>query len=165
MHDEMLDLVDANDHVIATMPRSEVFAQQLKNFRVVCALLKNPEGKLFIPRRSFNKSNYVGNLCCVGGCVQSGESYEEALHRETLEEVMIDVSTTSYKLLGYLSPFEYTVNGYVAVYEILVHTTEINYAQNDFCEGFWLLPQQLKELINCGEKATPNLVAIIQQYY
>jgi len=165
MHDEILDLVDKNDHVITTMPRSEVFSKKLKNFRVVCALLKNSSGQLFIPRRALNKADYAGYLACVGGCVQSGESYENALRRETLEEVMIDVDTKSYRFLGYISPYEHTVNGYVAVYEILVDDDVVNYAEQDFCEGSWLFPAQIKGLIEKGEKVTINLSAILELYY
>lgn len=165
MHDEMLDLVDRNDMVIATMPRSEVFSKKLKNFRVVCALLKNQSGQLFIPRRALHKADYAGYLACVGGCVQSGETYEQALKRETLEEVLIDVDATSYRLLGFISPYEHAVNGYVAVYEILVADDVVNYVEQDFCEGFWLFPEQLKELEAEGEKITVNLSAILKFYY
>lgn len=64
----MLDLVDKNDCVIITMARSEVFAKKLKNFRVVCALLKNSSGQPFLPRRALHKADYAGYLACVGGC-------------------------------------------------------------------------------------------------
>lgn len=165
MHDEILDLVDKNNTVIATMPRSEVFSKKLKNFRVVCALLKNAEGKLFIPRRSLNKKDYAGYLACVGGCVQSEETYENALHRETLEEVMIDITTTTHRLLGFISPFEYSVNGYIAAYEILVNDPKICYEKQDFCDAYWLFPHELKKLIENGEKVTINLSAILDLYY
>lgn len=165
MFDEMLDLVDQNNNVIATMLRSEVFEKKLKNFRVVCALLKNSSGKLFVPRRAFHKKDYAGYLACVGGCVQSGETYEKALQREVLEEVMINISQTQYRCLGFISPFEHRVNGYVAVYEIFVNDSSIDFEKQDFCDGYWLIPQQLKELVAQGEKVTPNLCAIISMYY
>jgi len=165
MFDEILDLVDKNDTVVATMPRSEVFSKKLKNFRVVCALLKNSSGKLFIPRRALHKADYAGYLACVGGCVQSGESYENALRRETLEEVMIDVNEKSYRFLGFISPFEHTVNGHVAAYEVIVDNDVVTYAEQDFCEGSWLYPSQIKELIAQGEKVTINLSALLELYY
>lgn len=165
MLDEMLDLVDKNDTVIAIMPRSEVFLKKLKNFRVVCALLKNRQGQFFIPRRSLNKKDYAGYLACVGGCVQSGETYEQALQRETLEEVMIDIATTPYKFLGFISPYEDEVNGYVAVYELLYDNKEVHYAEQDFCEGSWLFMHELEKLVASGEKVTINLKAIMKHYY
>ena len=45
MYDELIDLVDKNGVIIATKKRSEVFAQKLKNFRLVCALVRNTQGK------------------------------------------------------------------------------------------------------------------------
>lgn len=165
MVDEILDLVDKDNNIIATMPRSEVSAQGLKNFRVVCALFKNDEGQLFIARRSLNKAHYPGYLACIGGCVTSGETYNDALYRETLEEAGVDVGKTKYKQLGYLSPYEYPVNGFVGVYEILLNNSIITLEKQDFCEGLWLSLDQVKERIDQGEKLTPNLLMILKKYY
>lgn len=165
MYDELIDLVDKNGNIIATRKRSEVFTEKLKNFRLVCALVKNNEGKLFIPRRSAQKADYPNALACVGGCVQSGETYDQALKREVMEEVMLDIATTSYHFLGYISPFEHTVNGYFAAYEVIAPTATISYNTNDFSEAFWLFPEQLKERIKNGEHATTNLQKIIELFY
>jgi NADH pyrophosphatase NudC (nudix superfamily) len=165
MLDEMLDLVDEGNKVITTMPRSEVVAKNLKNFRVVCALFKNSADQLFIARRALNKAHYPGYLACIGGCVTSGEAYDEALHRETLEETAVDVTKTTYKFLGYLSPYEYPVNGYVAVYEIALNDCIIKLEEQDFCEGVWLSLDEARERIVDGEKITPNLLIILKKYY
>ena len=164
MTDELIDLVDASGAIIATMKRSEAFAQKRKNFRLVCALIRN-ENRFFIPRRAPIKADYPNALACVGGCVISGESYEEGLKREVFEEVMLDISTVSYKFLGFISPFEYTVNGYVAVYEITVPHTNISFEKNDFSEAFWLTTQEIQERLQQGDMATTNLKTILNLYY
>ena len=47
--EEILDLVNENDEIIGNMPRSEVYAKNLNNFRVINCFIKNKEGKLWIP--------------------------------------------------------------------------------------------------------------------
>jgi len=162
---ELLDLVDENDTVIATLDRSEVFAQKLKNFRAVCALIKNKEGKLFIPRRALDKIDFAGAFCCIGGCVSSGETYEQAFRRETLKEVGIDIATTQYRLLGILSPYIHQTNGYIAAYEITIDQQMPIYSDHDFSGNIWITPTELLSLIERGEQATINLKKILELFY
>ena len=97
--------------------------------------------------------------------MQTGETYEAALKRETFEEIMLDVDTVSYRFLGYISPFEHAVNGYFAAYEIVVPSSEISYNKNDFSEMICMTPDQLKKCIASGESATINLRKIIELFY
>lgn len=74
-------------------------AKGLSNFRVVNAFLVNPEGKLWIPKRTSDKRIFPDCLdVSMGGHVESGESYEQALERELAEELNIrwPMQTVSY---------------------------------------------------------------------
>ncbi|MHC5743961.1 MAG: NUDIX domain-containing protein [Nostoc sp.] len=85
--DEILDIVDEIDYVIGQNKRSEIYRQRLCNFRVVNAFVINSLGQLWIPRRSAHKSIFP--LCLdvsMGGYVETGETYEDALQRELKEE-------------------------------------------------------------------------------
>ena len=54
--EEILDIVDQNDEVITSMPRSEVYAQKLfSQMRSVWLLMKNSKGELWIPRRALDR--------------------------------------------------------------------------------------------------------------
>lgn len=58
------------------------------NFASVVALHKN--GKILIARRSELKKNRPGEFELIGGHVQYGENFEQALIREIKEEVQLD---------------------------------------------------------------------------
>lgn len=57
--EEILDLVNENDEVIGSKSRSDIYAEGLKNFRVVNAFVINSKGKLWIPRRAANKRLFL----------------------------------------------------------------------------------------------------------
>lgn len=163
--DEYLDLVDENDIIIGRKKRSEVYAENLSNFRVVNAFLVNSRGKIWIPRRSTQKRIFP--LCLdmsMGGHVESGESYEDALKRETKEELNIDTDKTQIRLLGHLTPQKDDVSAYMNVYEIKIDEAP-DYNKNDFMEYFWLTPQTLLERITNGDKTKSDLPKLVKIFY
>lgn len=154
--DELLDLVDENNNVIAVMERTKVFAQGFKNFRLAIILIRDMHDNHFVVRRAYDKPQYPGALCHVGGCVQSGETFEQGFLRELHEETGIDATHMNYSLRGYLNPFVENCNGYAAVYEVTVDDRNIQYNQEDFAEVFWLSSAEIKKLLEGDEMVTPN---------
>ncbi|WP_099898208.1 NUDIX hydrolase [Streptomyces sp. TLI_171] len=85
--DEILDVVDEQDRVLRTAPRSEVYRDGLIH-RCVFILVRDPQGRIFTHRRTPTKAfapNYYD--CFVGGVVGAGESYADAAVREAEEEL------------------------------------------------------------------------------
>ena len=166
-HEEMLDIVDKNDEVISTMPRSEVYAQDLcSQMRSVWLLIKNEEGKLWIPRRCNSRPILPGYLDgSVVGHVQAGETYQQAMIREAQEEVGIDMSKIPYKLFGKITPHEDESFCFATVYECALQQAPANWNQREFSEWFWLSPQELMQKILAGEKVKDTLPIILQKYY
>lgn len=163
--DEILDIVDENDNVIGQKKRSEIYANNLSNFRVVNAFIVNSKGELWIPRRAANKRSFPSCLdMSMGGHVESGESYEDALLREMDEELGIDTSKTPCKLLGLLTPAKDGVAAFMKVYEIKLDTAP-NYNKNDFTEYFWLSPKEVLERITKGEKTKDDLPRLVKRFY
>lgn len=163
--DEYLDLVDSQDRVIGKKLRSEIYAENLSNFRVINAFIINSKGQLWIPRRTVDKRIFP--LCLdmsVGGHVESGESYIETFKRETMEELNIDVDKITHRLLGKVTPLSDNVSAYMEVYEIFSDEVP-NYNPNDFIEYFWLTPKEVVHIINEGEKAKSDLLKIINKFY
>lgn len=163
--DELLDLVDQNDQVIGAKMRSAVYAEDLTNFRVVNAFLVNTAGKLWIPRRTKNKRMFP--LCLdasMGGHVASGESYEEAFTREIAEELRIDLSKTGYSFLGALNPHRDGTSAFMRVYAIQTDTAP-DYNPEDFCECFWLSPDELFARIAAGDVGKSDLPRMIRKLF
>jgi isopentenyldiphosphate isomerase len=85
--DELVDVVDEDDHVVGQARRSEVRRDGLWH-RGVYIFVFNPAGKLFVHRRTESKDIFPGYWdVAVGGVVQAGEDYATAAGRELREEL------------------------------------------------------------------------------
>jgi len=163
--DEYLDIIDEDDNAIGKKKRSEVYAEGLSNFRVINVFIVNSRGEIWFPRRSSHKRIFP--LCLdmsVGGHVASGESYEDALRHETLEEVDINIDKVSYRFLGHLTPKHDGVSAHMKVYEIKTNEAP-NYNKNDFIEYFWLAPKAFFDKLAQGEKTKEDLPKLIKKFY
>jgi len=90
--EEVFDIVDENDAIIGAMGRHEVHVNNLRH-RAVHIWLFNGRGELFLQKRSPWKQLHPDLWCSsTAGHVDSGESYEEAAHREMLEEIGVDAA-------------------------------------------------------------------------
>jgi isopentenyldiphosphate isomerase len=83
-------LVDERDDVVGTAPRSEIRAKNLLH-RGVAIIVRNPNGEIYVHRRTPTKDVFPGMYdMVVGGMVTAGESYDEAARRELAEELGVD---------------------------------------------------------------------------
>ena len=164
--DELLDLVDENDHVVGSEMRSEVYRKdELNRLRGVWLFIENSKKELWIPRRAPHKAVYPSSLdASVTGHVASGETYREAIIRETMEELRIDLSKTDYKLLGKLNPFKHGNRAFASVFK-LVYDEVPNYNRDDFTDFFWMTPAKLLEAIDGGETVKSTLPVAIRMFF
>ncbi|MCU8595586.1 NUDIX domain-containing protein, partial [Streptomyces sp. A13(2022)] len=85
--DEILDVVDENDHVVGRARRGDVYARGLCH-RCVFIWASDPEGRVFVHRRTATKLAFPDLYdMFVGGVVGAGESYDDAALREAEEEL------------------------------------------------------------------------------
>lgn len=85
--DEVLDVVDAQDLVVGTATRAEVYRDGLTH-RCVFVLVRDAQDRIFVHRRTDTKMFAPGAYdCFVGGVVGAGETYAEAAVREAEEEL------------------------------------------------------------------------------
>jgi isopentenyl-diphosphate delta-isomerase len=163
--DELLDIVDSGDHVIGQQWRSQIYREEASNFRVVNAFLKDLQGRLWIPRRSAAKRIFP--LCLdmsMGGHVASGENYHAAFVRELQEELNLDACLLDWRILGRLTPQTHGVSAFMTVYEIRSDQPPV-YNRADFCEAFWLTPDEMLAVLANGDKAKDDLPRLVRFFY
>jgi isopentenyldiphosphate isomerase len=89
MKEELFDVVDDEDNIVGKATRSECHENGLIH-RSVMFFVFDPKKRVLVTKRTLNKDFFPGFYSIVlGGHVQSGESYEEAVVREIEEEIGI----------------------------------------------------------------------------
>jgi len=97
---EMCDVVDSGDVVLESRLRTEVHVNNLLH-RAVHLWIFNGRGELFLQKRSPWKINHPDLWCSsAAGHVDSGETYEEAGHREMREEIGADCPLKKFWKVG-----------------------------------------------------------------
>lgn len=90
----MLDVVDENDVVIGQASRAEIHDKGLLH-REVYVVLVTPDRKVIFQRRAKDKDTFPDMLdTAVGGHVELGQSYEDAVLREVEEETGLRLGMT-----------------------------------------------------------------------
>jgi 8-oxo-dGTP pyrophosphatase MutT (NUDIX family) len=85
--DEIVTIVDENNQIVDSVPRSVMRAQNLPH-RACYILVFNSQQKLFLQKRTQSKDVYPGYYdIATGGVVLAGETYEESAERELAEEI------------------------------------------------------------------------------
>lgn len=93
--EEIFPLVDPTGHIIGQAPRSLCHNGSKLLHPVVHLHLLNSEGELYLQQRAFHKDIQPGKWdTAVGGHIDLNESPEEALKRESFEELgIVDFSS------------------------------------------------------------------------
>lgn len=168
MQDEILDIVDAHDHVIGTVYRTDP-ASDTSYIRIVLAFLVDQEGNIGLLKRTAHKALDPLAWALVGGCVQSGEDYDTAIVRETAEEVNLNPDDYQISLLGYYPPHVGWVNAqgrgyYKKIYQIKVNNTDIKYNPDDFCQIAWKTPAEFIAMQH-DEQFARGVIWLLEQSY
>ncbi len=117
--DEMFDVVDDENAVIAQAPRAEVHARNLLH-RAVHVFVFNARGELFLQKRSMLKDKSPGLWdSSAAGHLDAGDDYPETAGRELREELGIDAPARYVADIGasertgweFVQLFEATHNG------------------------------------------------------
>ncbi len=90
MSDELLDICDADDHVVGQATRRDIHAQNLLH-RAVHIWVVRSDGRLLVHRRTATKDQYPScYTSSASGHVDPGETYLAAATRELAEELALD---------------------------------------------------------------------------
>ncbi|MFQ5508293.1 MAG: NUDIX domain-containing protein [Leptospirillia bacterium] len=117
---DILDVVDADNQVIAQASRREIHEQGLMH-RSVHIFVINDDGHLYIQRRGADKETFPNALdSAAAGHLDSGEGYHEAAARELEEELGLTSEQVNMFQVGELVATE--DNGWEHVRFYLAHT-------------------------------------------
>ena len=83
---EIVDIVDENDNVLYQASRAEAHAKGLLH-RCAVAQLINSRGEWILVKQASDRQDAGQYVAPVGGHVLAGENPDDALKRETLEEI------------------------------------------------------------------------------
>ena len=139
---EMIRLADADGNFVNMLPRGEEIPHGL--FRCTAqVIIFNSKGEVLICKRSMKKKRSPGRFNTSAAGHVNDETWEEAAHKELLEETGI---RTSLQELFFYQFDRRWVRVYVGVSDGPVHI-------NDESESYtWILPQDLEHSI----KAEPE---------
>lgn len=156
--DELLDLVDSSDRVIGTIKRSQKYGSDINGyFRAAELFIQNSHGELWIPRRTMQKTIAPGGLdYSASGHVMAGESYFQALKRETEEELGLDLESDTVKLLFKFPPSGVEKLFFRTVY-LYSSDKAPSYSPEDFSGFEWLSPFELINKLEAGEPSKRSL--------
>lgn len=162
--DELLDLVDDGDNVVATVARGEYYRNIEKypgNLRAAELLIRNDKGQLWIPRRNPHKKIAPNGLdYSCGGHVNAGEDYITSCLREVDEELNLKLSADDLKFLRRFTPTP-ELNYFRQVY-VYDSNEAPDYNRDDFYEYYWLTPDELIAKLKSGEPAKSSMLMTIE---
>lgn len=142
---EILDIVDENDKIIGSAPRSEVHRLGLKH-RAVHILVFNSNGQIFLQKRSMKKDRCAGLWdSSASGHLDHLEDYDRCARRELNEELGIAEDVKLIKFLK-LNASPETDNEFVWIYTA-VYNGEIHINLDEISEGKWFYPEEIDEWI------------------
>lgn len=155
---ELLDLVDKDDNIIGTIDRADydrLISDELGYIRAVEMFIVNSKGELWIPKRTADKTIAPNGFdYSAAGHVTSGETYIEAMLKETEEEVNIKLSEDDIEYVGTIGPDQ---NRYIRKLYIYRSDETPEYNPADFVSASWLTPEQIFELLDSGVPAKSTL--------
>jgi isopentenyldiphosphate isomerase len=154
--DELVDIVDADDLVVGTVPRRQMRAERLRH-RAVFVVVTSSTGRLLVHRRSTDKDLWPGRWdVAVGGVLAAGEAWDDAARRELAEEVGIDATPRSLHAGAYADP---DVDLVARCYRV-VHDGPITFVDGEVAEARWVDRAGLDELLS-NEGFVPDSLALL----
>lgn len=154
---EMVDVVDDDDRVIATVPRAEMRAGRLQH-RAVSIAVTSTDGRLLVHRRADDKDLWPGMWdMAAGGVVAAGETYEAAARRELAEELGVVAGEVEHLGEGRFRDESVAMigRGY-----LVVHDGPFAFTDGEIAEVRWVDRAELAELLR-HERFVPDNVALL----
>ena len=156
---ELLDVVDADDKVVAVMTRGEIHARGLMH-RAVHILVFDRSGRLFLQKRSIQKDEQPGKWdSSAAGHVDSGEDYDACARREVGEELGITADVALEPLFR-LPASSLTGNEHCQVYRCQ-WDGPLQLDADEIDDGRWVEPAEMDRRVDAGDSRLTEAVLLI----
>ena len=153
-------MVDADDVVVATVPRAVMRRQRLRH-RVTFVVVRGSDGRVLVHRRSDAKDVWPGRWdLAVGGVVTAGEGYDDAARRELAEEV--GVTGVPLVALGGGRYEDDDVRIVARLYEA-VHDGPFTFADGEVVEAVFVTGEELQQRL-ARDSFVPDSVALLARH-
>lgn len=165
MAEDIFDVVDEDNNVVSTAPRSVVHSLGLRHRAVHVVIYSQSEKgrKILLQKRSASKDLYP-NLYTTScsGHVDSGESYEVAVVREMKEETGLVVNISELTPLDITPACKETGYEFTKVYEFYCdEDTEFVYSKDEVEAFEWIMEDEFFKLIDSNsELFTPSFLYV-----
>ena len=160
MSNECFDVIDRSGNIIGMATRKECHGNKDLAHRTVHVLVFNSAGELYLQKRSMNKDIQPGKWdTSVGGHLDLGESFQQAVHREMKEELNIDAPVKyiyDYWMCNEVET-EY-VHTYICVYD-----GDIVFDLNEIDHGRFWSREEIEQNVGAGV-FTPNFEQEYEKY-
>jgi len=154
---ELVDVVDDDDRVVATVTRATMRARRLQH-RAVSIAVMSSDRRLLVHRRAGDKDVWPGMWdLAAGGVVGAGESYELAAHRELAEE--LGVGPVHLHHLGAGRFVDESVRLFGRSY-LAVHDGPFTFTDGEIAEVRWVNAAELQALM-MTEQFVPDSVELL----
>ncbi|OLA86251.1 MAG: hypothetical protein BHW65_00720 [Verrucomicrobia bacterium CAG:312_58_20] len=169
MPDDIFDIVDENDRVVGSAPRSEVHAKGLLHRSAHVLIFSDSGGgrKILLQKRSKFKDSHPGiYTTSCSGHVDSGETYDEGAVREMREETGVRVSPSDLLKIGKIRACRDTGNEFSYVYELKIpESAPLEFPPEEVESLDWVYVADFeKSLSGHPEKFTPAFARVYEFY-
>ena len=141
---ELVDVVDEEDRVVATVSRREIRERNLLH-RCTYVLLRNASGEILVHRRTDSKDVHPRAYdVFAGGVCAPGESYDDCARREAAEELGVEGAPLEFR-------FRHRYRGMAgrawgAVYEVRWDGT-VRHQESEVAWSAWVAPAELARML------------------
>ena len=150
MADELFDIVNEDNIVVAQAPRSVAHRDGLWH-RGVDIFLFTPDGKLLVQKRSPTKDTFPSALeCSVGEHVQAGEDYTRAAVRGLSEELGL-AGITLVPLMEFSMRDDSNDNEINQLFEGMVDPVAVRFDPNEIASVAYYTLAELGVMLDAGD--------------
>ena len=157
--EELVEVVDEAGRVVEVVPRSRMRAERLRH-RCTFVVLRDPEGRVLVHRRSPHKDMWPGRWdLAAGGVVQAGEDWESSAMRELAEELGVDGAELVALTHGHVAYDDGDVSELARVWTA-TWDGQVSFDDGEVVEARWVTLRDLAELVTT-EEFVPDSLAVV----